>query len=58
MNSAILYISFPTSLDVEALMHIVRFSNKMTQTGPLASVVTGCLMPPADVMDDDEKLKG
>jgi hypothetical protein len=52
-----LLINFPTSVDVEALMHIVRFSNKMTQTGPLASVITGSLMPPADVIDDDEKFK-
>jgi hypothetical protein len=38
-------------------MHTVRFADKMAQTGPLASVVTGYVLPPAVVISDDDKLK-
>jgi hypothetical protein len=41
--------------DLQALKHIVRFIQKITKTGPLASQISGGVVPPPDV-DTDEQL--
>lgn len=41
-------------IDLQALMHVIRFTQKIAKTGPLASQVSGGFVPPPDIETDEQ----
>jgi len=45
---------FLSYTDLHALMHVVRFVQKITKTGPLSSQVSGSVTPSPNIETDEQ----